>query len=439
MKAVLPPTYTEYASYFNDALRFLRDYSWIYNFAAPHLLVQNILEKIPQDWAFSLLSLTNEELNEFPQGLVKDSWPATLVSFCYWCKKLKIPHQESIHQDIDMPDKIRRGLNPKKQHEVTSMAKLVRRKCSTDDITQVLDMGSGLGYLDQLLHHHYGYNIIGLESEADRVMTATQRQLDLCPTPAVKHVICNISLDSKCRIESELNATASDTCMVGLHICGDLAVTAIQLFMQIEVIKLMIIVPCCYHKMALIGEKEFANFPLSSSLNELYKNKFCDCQGFLSRPFLRLASQETTSRWFHMSEEKHKEHSENLMARAVLQLCFHNGGMIVKKKKRRVVRKTKRTEFNSFMEDAISRFDLAAEHVTPFRQEMAELWEQHKSSCRLAEVLTALQMAIQNIVESFVHADWVAYLHEHGVTSVEIVKVMDDALSPRCWALIARK
>ena len=181
------------------------------------------------------------------------------------------------------------------------------------------------GYLDQLLHHRYGYSVVGLESEADRVKTATERQLNFCPTPAVKHIICNISLDSKHIIESELNDCESGTCMVGLHTCGDLTVNAIRLFMQLQTVKLMMLVPCCYHKMALVGENEFVNFPLSCALSELLADELCDCRGFLSRPFLRLASQETASRWINMSEDEHKQHSENMMARAVLQLCVHKG------------------------------------------------------------------------------------------------------------------
>ena len=182
------------------------------------------------------------------------------------------------------------------------------------------------GYLDQLLHHRYKYSIIGLESEADRVKTATERQLTLGPTPDVKYIICNISLDSKNVIESKLNDCKSDiSCMVGLHTCGDLTVNSIRLFMQLEATRLMILVPCCYHKMALVGENEFVNFPLSSLLCDLVTDKFYDCRKFLTRPFLRLASQETASRWQHMSEDKHKEHSENMMARAVLQLSVHKG------------------------------------------------------------------------------------------------------------------
>ena len=71
MKVLVPPAYNDYASYFREAAQFLQNYSWVYNFAVTELLVHNVLEQIPPDWASTLLALTNEELNAFPQGSVQ--------------------------------------------------------------------------------------------------------------------------------------------------------------------------------------------------------------------------------------------------------------------------------------------------------------------------------------------------------------------------------
>jgi hypothetical protein len=126
-------------------------------------------------------------------------------------------------------------------------------------------------------------------------------------------------------------STTVSVCMTGLHTCGDLTVDAMRLFFQLPSVKLLVIVPCCYHKMSLakniaMTEEKFCNFPLSSSLCHLvHSAPFCDAVCFLRRPFLRLASQETATRWQQWSEEDHKWHSLQVMARAVLQLYAHNG------------------------------------------------------------------------------------------------------------------
>jgi hypothetical protein len=70
---------------------------------------------------------------------------------------------------------------------------------------------------------------------------------------------------------------------------------------------------------------------------------------------------------------------------------------------------------------------------------VAELWHHYKSSCHAAEIVTVLQMAVQGVAESFILADRAAYLQEQAVSSVDIVQVMDDHVSPRCLALVARK
>jgi hypothetical protein len=119
--------------------------------------------------------------------------------------------------------------------------------------------------------------------------------------------------------------------------------------------------------------------------------------------------------------------------------------LVLKKKCRRAVRKTSCSTFDSFMDDALKRFRFVAktaennfEHSS-ILCELSELWNQHKASCQLVEVVTGLQMAVQAVAESFILADRAACLQEHAVSSVQIVKVMNDCVSPRCLALVARK
>jgi hypothetical protein len=119
--------------------------------------------------------------------------------------------------------------------------------------------------------------------------------------------------------------------------------------------------------------------------------------------------------------------------------------LVLKKKCRRGVRKTNRSTFESFMDDALKRYEFVANTNTRHYDsstilcKVTELWQHHKASCHLAEVVTVLQMAIQGVAESFILADRAAYLQENAVPSVEVVKVMDEQVSPRCLALVARK
>jgi hypothetical protein len=118
--------------------------------------------------------------------------------------------------------------------------------------------------------------------------------------------------------------------------------------------------------------------------------------------------------------------------------------LVLKKKHRRGVRKSNRSTFDSFIDDALKRYEFVGANGNEYDSstilcQVAELWHHYKASCHAAEIVTALQMAVQGVAESFVVADQVAYLQEHAVSSVDIVQVMDDNVSPRCLALIARK
>jgi hypothetical protein len=65
---------------------------------------------------------------------------------------LKIPTQRVIEHRPELPDKIRQGLTPKKQHEIVSLAALINAECSAYGITQVLDVGAGLVSSGHMAH-----------------------------------------------------------------------------------------------------------------------------------------------------------------------------------------------------------------------------------------------------------------------------------------------
>lgn len=130
--------------------------------------------------------------------------------------------------------------------------------------------------------------------------------------------------------------------MIGLHACGDLAVTGIKMYMSLTEVSALVLVPCCYHKMALkpnsctpdtesptedldnfdgeSGEEAFENFPLSERL-ATHK----DGAKFICRPFLRLAGQASSTSWQGWTREDHQRHAFNVLSRAVVQLCAQQG------------------------------------------------------------------------------------------------------------------
>ncbi|XP_025084221.1 uncharacterized protein LOC112558162 isoform X3 [Pomacea canaliculata] len=114
-------------------------------------------------------------------------------------------------------------------------------------------------------------------------------------------------------------------CLIGLHCCGDLSPVMLKLFLYAEFIGAIILVSCCYHKMCKIsGSDQFCNFPLSESAIQAYslaqKKHSTLSSPFLSTGSLRLAAQETRTRWEAQREADHDNHARNLAYRALLEV-----------------------------------------------------------------------------------------------------------------------
>lgn len=117
------------------------------------------------------------------------------------------------------------------------------------------------------------------------------------------------------------NLPHKTVCITGLHACADLSITILDLFTKLDFVKCLVIMPCCYHRIDLESteaEKEyFKNFPSSKLFKDLFKE--FEAEHFITRPFLRLACQQSMEVFKHMTPEEHEQHSRSCMYRAILQ------------------------------------------------------------------------------------------------------------------------
>ncbi|KAJ8924112.1 hypothetical protein NQ315_006894, partial [Exocentrus adspersus] len=95
----------------------------------------------------------------------------------------------------------------------------------------------------------------------------------------------------------------------------------------------------------------------------------------------------------------------------------------------------KTTHELEYNEAAVKKLDIAEDE---FQRKMLEKWNEHKDDCHLVEALTGFQASIQGICENIVLLDRVEFLKEKGF-GCYVQKVTDDAVSPRCYALIATR
>lgn len=191
------------------------------------------------------------------------------------------------------------------------------------------------GYLPELLNEKYGYKILGLEGNSEKFQLALVRQNSLHPNTKAQikyyhHYVTESSADEIKDTAADFFPDARNAILTGLHACADLSVTALKLFLELDFVKGLIIMPCCYHRLQLQQEgnsknqeEAFKNFPVSDALKKTFKEH--NGETFLKRYFLRLACQQSVAAFSKMNEEEHEVHAEECLFRAILEVAAREG------------------------------------------------------------------------------------------------------------------
>ncbi|XP_064465183.1 methyltransferase-like protein 25B isoform X2 [Ornithodoros turicata] len=372
-------------------LLFLDKYSWIYDINMTRILLEETLLKIPSAWAEYISNLSSDELGCIPFGSLKDGCPTDFREFVDEAVELARPRFETGKLDdssVLLPPVIRRGMSEKKQHEVCKLASLVAQVARETDCSSVLDVGSGLGYLPQVLHSNYSYKVIGIDSESFHSTRANERlqhsgcsqnihhyTLKLEDHPSsiegVKSVLRNCPPYEICAcgrkdVHHEEREIDDRYIMVALHACGRLTPTFLQIFHQMEQVSAAICIGCCYHKVEDKSGVLQGYFPLSDAIKGLMQNRYPALKHGMKFG-LRLACQETRDEWRHQTVSHHERHSRHVFFRAVLQLAVEKYGLQWKKSRRHVARKDHFTSFQTFLEHVMRDIpsDTAFRYVAP--------------------------------------------------------------------------
>ncbi|XP_052742792.1 methyltransferase-like protein 25B isoform X2 [Bicyclus anynana] len=429
----LPSCFEGPEEYFEQFYSFLKKYEYLYNFPNTDLLVNNSLEKIEIDF---------EEIdvfNDFDIRNLKCEYTKDIIENL---NKLGVRYEEfkedeSLEFLIDVP------LSEKKKHEIAYLANEINNFCEIVECCDtIVDFGSGLGYLDEQLFKTTDYNVLGLECSETNYIAAKKRQRKYHSDSVqrVKYIKYTIKPNSHTNIQEFLNdkfPNSTGFCITGLHACADLTVDAIDIFLKMEHARALVIMPCCYHR--LMSENgRFKNFPLSNTLKKTYEDH--DLK-YLSVPFLRLATQPP-----NVETEKLEDLVFNLLARAVLQVYAREHNCRLKRNKRKAVRlKSLENNFEAYVADAVNGFKLihnenAQTEEKIVKDDLLLIWRQITPlTFKKAAMFVLLQNCMQPVFENFVLYDRLIYLKENGVDQCIFKKTVNDKISPRSLALLARK
>ncbi|KAK7074841.1 hypothetical protein SK128_000269 [Halocaridina rubra] len=191
-----------------DIVHLLCEFQWLYDFPLTQIFVRDILSGIPDEWQRVFQTISLEDLNEIPGFKFQMDWPTSLKSYLERCQSLSLGNwlsnsrnkptvfNNETAEEIKVQDTFSKGLSDKKRHEVTALVRLSKQIAVTTGCKCVIDIGSGMGYIDSLLHQELNIPVMGIESDENLVQRASTRQNRLSGScKGVKYINWTLSDD----------------------------------------------------------------------------------------------------------------------------------------------------------------------------------------------------------------------------------------------------
>ncbi|KAH9499041.1 hypothetical protein Btru_005493 [Bulinus truncatus] len=415
----------------DSILNYLAQYEWVHSISVTELLKKKILFNLPTEWLDHLLNLSFEELNSLPylglESITKyPSWPSTLHEFIQKAAVMSFNRKPSskIHE-MTISTAEAEGMNEKKLHEVSRMAPFIDDLVSKTSCDLIVDVGSGLGYLDHILHQEFGHKVIGLEVNESHITSAEKRAFKQdIRCNCLKSIKFTISNDSNCveKFEEQIRQLvptikedcehtnlekknfhphgSSDlprVCLIGLHCCGDLTPALLSLFHSASCVQSLCCISCCYHKMAY-SSGFYPSFPLSSVVKKKFTGiKKIHPSWHITPCTLRLGAQQTRASWLNQSAEDHMNHLRHVAFRALLEMTDLT-------EIRRRVRKCDFSSFSGFLDSFFPEQE-KTEQDEMYRSRLSDLYKIHTQEINNIEIFTVRSLMCTVLLKRFLNPD----------------------------------
>ncbi|XP_066595591.1 probable methyltransferase-like protein 25 isoform X2 [Prorops nasuta] len=306
-------------------------------------------------------------------------------------------------------------MGDKKYYEVEIFGQIIGR-LAKESSSLVIDAGAGKAYLSTYLSENYGIPVVAVDSSEICHQGAINRQKKLkkkkpFKSSLIKYVVQSIDDEMNygntvafCFPDWKLN---KNLLLTGLHTCGSLAHTLINAFLHKADIQIMCIVPCCYHL-----------------VNETF-NKSCNFSKNARMLAQQCVDRTLTNQFF----------SPTLFYRAVLQVFLHSIGI----KDARVGRGGPTNNFIDYAKWALLKLKIKLEQLPPVCV-LEDLYNKYINLKKKFEFFQILRIHLGSVIEAAITLDRVVFLEKSKVCSkVNIVHLFDPLVSPRCYAIIAKK
>ena len=367
-------------------------------------------------------------------------------------------------------------MSRKKFHEVVRIGHFL--ECNSRLLNHnVVDLGSGKGYLSDYLSQFLQYRVVGVETCDAFNDSAAKRRLKVSriwrkmefnrkkkahdePNDSFENIRdrelasksdkdrdtqletrlrdnFNASLVEKSyEIKTDYITSGSDLSeifpgesfsLVGLHTCGDLAASSLRLFVKSENCRFICNVGCCYNTLTEEGNER--GFPMSQFLNAYFSEE--------------LGTAKTLA---CLSPEKQidgggKDPLPKMFNRALLQkLVLDKTGYSLDHRQQFSKKKAARS-FLEYCKYCIPLIEVEDKH---FLQDLSdsdiENFEQiNAPSKHQMFIFNHYRACFAYLLEHLFLLDRLLFLRENGIEESEVAQLFDPKLSPRCYAVVASK
>jgi len=358
-------------------------------------------------------------------------------------------------------------LSVKKDHEIDAMTSSICEMSKYTLCKNIVDIGSGKGYLGCRLTEVANLNILGIEGSLSCSDSAENRRKQMqklhvkndfenC-VKTVTYEIDGVTLEnSQCFVDmvkdsiseedngiKQVDSTmlgveatvlgtdiailgVNSAILVGLHSCGDLTSHTLKLFTKESYFKGLQIVGCCYNLCTENPRDVNSQFPMS----EYVKTKNIH----LGKNARMLACQ-SPEKWERTNQELHI----SLLYRSILQKIVADKNLpedVLGNIKFRGIGKKSKT-FGDYL-SRIYKY-VRPDDVKVISSDAEEYYENYADQWRYMQKYHWLRMQLAPCIERLIILDRLCYLVECGFHNSTIVKLFSPAVSPRCYALLCEK
>ncbi|KAF4922492.1 Protein RRNAD1 [Colletotrichum viniferum] len=387
---------------------------------------QDLIDSIDESIDTTTTKVNDRKLKPIPGR------PDSLKTWLENIRSLSLPRTQRVGPRISLPEILTARMKTKKIDEVSVATAYIQGVCQANNITRIIDMGSGQGYLSVSLAYLYpNLRVLAIDGSESQIAASRSCAASLGIEDRIQHLLRYI--DGTGPLADEIAAWAGgEKCMlVGLHACGNLSEHMLRYFTTIPFIEVLGAVGCCYNHIVPLSDSCPNGFPISAKMR--------DRKLTLSATALMTGCQAPNN-WEKADPSKEESvYSKRRFYRALLEKVFFDKNIQLDNEDRPVwgIRKGDMASFTKYASRAINYLGIDRNEISD--AELLKYEARYRNYEGKVAILWTLSVLCCKVVESAIALDRYWFLIENGAQHVDVIPIFDYMISPRNLMLVADK